>query len=455
MTPSELRKIIECGETSKIQFKQDFTNPKQLATEMVALANAKDGSILFGIQDKLGEIIGLDYQAIQTISTELGNTTMDLVRPAIYVSTEAIEIKKKKILIANIAEGTNKPYKDLNGTIWVKQADDKRKLTDNTEILNLFQDSQKFQPELEAIKGSSYKDIEVAYLNEYFQTVYGKPKESFDKPITQLLQSIGAMTASGEVTNAGMLFFGRQPQMFLKTFMIKAVAFYGDNIGETEYRDSRDIQGTIPWMYREAISFIKANLPHRQKGQSFNSIGKIDVPEIVLEELLQNALVHINLLEPASIRLLIFSNRIEIVNPGSLFGNLTVEEIKLGVSKLRNPLIASFCSKTLVYRGLGSGIIRVLREDIKIDFENNPTTDEFKATIWLTDTKVSKKPTLKEQELQILKYLELNGNSKAKDIASHIELSIPQTKTYLYRLVNKERVVPNGTVKNRTYSLKK
>lgn len=179
---------------------------------MVAFANAKGGSILFGIQDKLGKIIGLDYQAIQTISTELGNTATDLVRPSIYVSTEVIEIKKKKILIVNIAEGLNKPYKDLNGTIWVKQAADKRKLTDNTEILNLFQDSQKFQPESEAIKGSSYKDIEVAYLNEYFQTVYGKPKESFDKPVTQLLQSIGAMTTSGEVTNAGMLFFGRQPQ---------------------------------------------------------------------------------------------------------------------------------------------------------------------------------------------------------------------------------------------------
>ena len=464
MTPSELKKIVLCGETSKVQFKQDFSSSKQIAAEMVAFANSSGGIIIFGVQDKLGKITGLDYQAIQAISATLGNVATDLISPTIYITTETVEIDEKILLVAHISEGSNKPYKDSSGFIWVKQAADKRRITENSEILKLFQESGTFHPESAAIPSTSLKDIEITYLNDFFQEVYGKTKEEFGIPIDALLQSIGVEAKSGELTQTGLLFFGKHPQNFLKTFMIKAVAFYGNNIGETEYRDSRDICGTIPWMFKEAMAFLKANLPHKQAGQSFNSVGKIEIPDVVLEELLQNALVHADLLENSSLKLLVFSDRIEIINPGSLYGGLSVEDIKLGVSKQRNPLIASFCSKTMIYRGLGSGIVRALRADSKIDLESNASINQFKATIWIADTKpklknvnedkTDTKPTLKEYEMLILDYLSSQGTAKAKDIAKHINLSIPQTKTYLYRLVNSGKIIPSGTIKNRTYSVK-
>ena len=381
----DLENNIRCGETSTLQFKQELSSPRQMASEMVAFANSKGGRILFGIKDKTGEILGLRYEDVQRISAELGNIATELCRPVIYLTTEVVEIQGKTVLIANVREGINKPYKDLSGVIWVKQAADKRKLVENSEILGLFQQSQMYLPEESGLIGTSYADLEVAYINDFFQKTYGKPKENFGKPVDAILKSIGVLTQTSEVSKAGMLFFGRNPQLFLKTFKVKAVAYYGNSIGESEYQDSRDIEGTIPNMYRDAMSFLKANLKHEQAGQSFNSVGKTKVPQIVLEELLQNALVHIDLLEPTYIRLLVFSDRIEIINPGSLFGGLTIDEIKLGVSKLRNPLIASFCSKLMVYRGLGSGIIRALGEGVKIDFENNTTINEFKSVIWFSD----------------------------------------------------------------------
>jgi uncharacterized membrane protein YcaP (DUF421 family) len=54
----------------------------------------------------------------------------------------------------------------------------------------------------------------------------------------------------------------------------------------------------------------------------------------------------------------------------------------LGVSRQRNPLIASFASKTMIYRGLGSGIIRVMNENIKVDFVNEESANQFKTIIW-------------------------------------------------------------------------
>lgn len=65
MTLEELHKIIRCGETSRVQFKQKFTTQKQIAEEMVAFANSEGGTILFGIEDKTGSIVGLSYDELQ------------------------------------------------------------------------------------------------------------------------------------------------------------------------------------------------------------------------------------------------------------------------------------------------------------------------------------------------------------------------------------------------------
>ncbi len=66
MTSEELRKLIKCGETSLVQFKQQFTTQKEIAADMIAFANGRGGSILFGVKDKTGEILGLSYDEIQS-----------------------------------------------------------------------------------------------------------------------------------------------------------------------------------------------------------------------------------------------------------------------------------------------------------------------------------------------------------------------------------------------------
>ena len=79
---------------------------------------------------------------------------------------------------------------------------------------------------------------------------------------------------------------------------------------------------------------------------------------------------------------MIVANRIEIISPGCLPGNMTVEGIQLGETFQRNPLLASFCAKTMVYRGLGSGIVRARKDGAKIEFRNDEETNQFIATIW-------------------------------------------------------------------------
>jgi len=130
-------------------------------------------------------------------------------------------------------------------------------------------------------------------------------------------------------------------------------------------------------IYLESMLFFKQNLRHEQKGQNFNSTGILEISEIALEELVQNTLIHRDYTQNSPVRMMIFDNRIEIISPGCLPNNLTVEKIKLGYAVVRNNLLASFSSRLLKYRVFGSGIIRAVENQPGIEFINDEDGNQF------------------------------------------------------------------------------
>ena len=159
------------------------------------------------------------------------------------------------------------------------------------------------------------------------------------------------------------------------------VSFFGNNITGTEYRDSDNIDGSLKELFKKGIVFISRNLKKVQNQKNFNTIGDPEIPLLVFEELLMNALIHRDYFITANIRILIFDNRIEIISPGKLPNNLTVEKIKKGLSIKRNPTLASFAFDVLNFRGIDSGILRALKSYPNITFENNIELEQFKAII--------------------------------------------------------------------------
>ena len=387
MTEQELIELCSLGESTTVQYKLEFTTQKQIAEELVAFANTRGGIIVFGAEDKTGKMVGLTYEQVQYTSRELGNTANDYVRPVIYIETETVKHDGMAYVVAYVKNGAYKPYKDLSGNIWVKQGADKRRVTENAEIRRLLQNSHQYQADADGVEGSSEDDIDTKALDGYFAHVYNKGVDDFKMPRKSVLRNAHITDDLGRLTVAGLMFFAKDPQQFRPQHCIKAVWFYGNHIGGTEYRDSRDITGTIPEMFEEAVRWLKSCLNRPQNGQSFNSVGELEIPEVVLEELVQNALVHLDLLKPAAIRLLVFDNRVEIVNPGCLPDGQTIEEILLGNSDPRNMLLAQFGSNIMPYRGLGSGIPRVMAASSNVELIDRPDGNQFIARIWRTTQK--------------------------------------------------------------------
>ncbi|MGP1544662.1 MAG: RNA-binding domain-containing protein [Candidatus Fimenecus sp.] len=385
MNTIELLNIIALGETSTVQFKELLDNDTSIAAEMIAMSNTKGGIILFGIKDKTGDIRGLEYEQLQATGNRLATIASDFIKPQIFITTEVITIsdvdyRDKNILMVTIPEGCAKPYKDKIGTIWIKQGPDKRRLTDNNEQARLFQQSGILYTDELIVPQTSTTDIDMSKVSQYIAAI--QKQETEEKiEITEILLKNLNILKNGRLTLGGLLFYGKTPQQYRPAFCVKAVSFFGNSIGGTDYRDSKDIIGTIPEMFEESMSFFTSNLHAVQTEQNFNSVGKLEISRIALEELLQNAFVHRDYSKNAPIRIMIFDNRVEIVSPGTLPNSLTVENIKMGNAVVRNNLLVSYCSKLMHYRGFGSGITRALEAQPNIEMINDVEGEQFKVLI--------------------------------------------------------------------------
>ena len=253
-----------------------------------------------------------------------------------------------------------------------------RLLAGGEEMQRMFLNAGLIQADTLPVPGTSVADVDLVAFDAYYRKRFNQPCPEAEH--TASLASLGLLKDQ-QLTLAGVLLFGLQPQRWLPVCMVKAVAFYGNSIGDTQYQDSEDIDGTLSAQFQRSFAFIKRNLHHVQNGRGFNTLGELEVPPIALEELLVNALMHRDYFDSASIRILVFRDRIEIISPGHLPGNLSTEDIQHGKTKRRNPILSEHAAHLLPYRGLGSGIHRAQQAWPQIELQDHRSGNEFRAVV--------------------------------------------------------------------------
>ena len=377
MDVQELQHILANGEDSKHQFKREITRIESLAAELAAFANSGGGRVFIGVEDD-GQVCALTPEQVRQFNQQLSNAATNNVRPPIHPRTENIATDKGTVIVVTVPDGLNKPYMDLQGRVWVKNGSDKRHVTSREEMQRMFLNAGLIQADTLAIPDSTLSDIDNKAFAEYFHKRYGYECTPEQLPVALINMGLAKDT---QMTVAGTLFFAKQPQRWLPVCMIKAVAFYGTSIADVHYQDSEDIYGTLIEQYQRAFSFIKRNLHHVQNDRGFNTLGELEIPAIAIEELLVNALMHRDYFDSASIRVLVFRDRIEIISPGHLPDNISIEEIKQGKTKRRNPVLSEHAAHLLPFRGLGSGIHRALAAWPHIELQDHKNGNEFNAIL--------------------------------------------------------------------------
>ena len=382
METLELIEILSRGEDSLHQFKLDFSNANALAAEMVAFSNSAGGRIFIGVHDS-GEVKGLSAEDIARLNQLVSNVSANNVRPAINPITENVSHPNGLVMLVTIPEGISKPYmvaQDGNLLIWVKKGADKRRANDREEIQRLFQQAGLVHADEMPVSRLGVADLDLDYFERFFQQQFGESIADANQPLPQLLTNMNLMH-DDRLNLAGALLFAKSPEFALPAFIVKAVAYVGIAIEGEEYQDSRDIKGKMADVFQQTLSFVLANTRAVQGEQGFNSPGQSEIPRIVWEELIANALIHRDYFISAPVRIFVFDDRVEIISPGHLPNNLTVANIKAGNSNIRNPIIASFASKLLPYKGLGSGLLRALRAWPDIELMDDREGNLFKAIV--------------------------------------------------------------------------
>jgi len=380
METEELLAIIARDEDSRHQFKANIHNASSIGAEMVAFSNSAGGLILIGVNNGDGSRSGLTRDDIGPINQVIANAATNNVRPPINPVTENIQLPDGIVIVIHIEQGVSKPYMDTNGYIWVKNGSDKRRVTAREELQRMFQEAALIHADEIPVGNSSVADIDQEFFDAFFEKEFSERVEQQNIPRAQLLENMN-LAKNGTLNMSGMLLFAARPQVRLPVFIVKAVAFPGVNIEDEHYIDSQDISGKLSDVFQKALGFVLTNIRHIQNQQGFNSVGEPEIPRIVFEELIANALIHRDYFVSAPIKVLVFADRIEIVSPGHLPNNLTIENIKMGNSNVRNPILASFAPKLLPYKGLGSGIKRALKAYPDIEFVDDRDGNCFKAII--------------------------------------------------------------------------
>jgi predicted HTH transcriptional regulator len=383
MTGQELLEIINGGESSRVQFKERLPHQDSLAHELIAFSNSKGGIIIIGVNDKTGAINGLSFSEIQQINQQLVNIASQKVYPPVCITTETVKVNDSRLIVVNIEEGSSKPYKDSNGITYIKNGSDKRKVTSNNELARLLREGGSLYAEEILVNGSSTKDIDLKQFGFFLVRKYNKQLEdlkSEDISIDQILENSN-LAKNGAFFLTGLLLFSTKRHFYYPQFSVQCVSVDGAIIGNTFSDNENILEGTLPDVFNGAMSFIGRNMKKIPEADSFNSPTKWEIPHEVFEELLVNALVHRDYFISSTVKIYMFSDRVEIVSPGKLPNSLTVETIKNGISILRNPILLSTVQYMLPYKGLGTGIRRSYSLYPDIIMENNINENQFKVII--------------------------------------------------------------------------
>ncbi|MBZ0178682.1 MAG: ATP-binding protein [Melioribacteraceae bacterium] len=120
MTNKELIKLIDGGENLRVEFKQRFSEYDKIAKEIIAFANTKGGTIIFGVNDDK-TLCGIHSE--KSITELVNQTIEEYCTPKPKFSFNFFEINGYELVSVEVSESDNKP---------VRIQDYKKKLDLNT-----------------------------------------------------------------------------------------------------------------------------------------------------------------------------------------------------------------------------------------------------------------------------------------------------------------------------------
>lgn len=380
MLPVELEQLVrdivrQRCERQNIELKRAAKGtPERLYDTLSSFSNQTGGGIiLFGIDEKNNFALTGVYDA-QDLQTQVTNQALQMqpvVRPLFTVA----EIDGKTIVSAEISECDlfEKPcfYQGagrMRGA-YVRVGDADLPMTEY-EIYSYEVFKRKIQDELRVVERADSEDFNSDTLDEYFIHVKKKKPNLASQPKEKILKLQGLLD-NQKPTVAGLMLLGEYPQAYFPQLSIIAMVVDGTEIGQLgeqgeRFIDDQRIEGSIPQMLESAVAFVRRNSRNATIiDETGKRVDRTEYPMMAVREIILNALVHRDYsihTENSPIRVILYQDRLEVENPGGLYGRITLDDLGKMAADTRNPFLAGGLEVLLGTENRFSGIPTVMQE---------------------------------------------------------------------------------------------
>lgn len=371
ITEDELQKLISNMESDWIERTTSIREDK-LGPAICALSNdfpnhKHAGYILLGVNDD-GKLAGMNWtdEQLQSIGAIKSNGNI-LPPPSIIVSS-VFKFAEGDVVVITVNPSKYPPVR-YKGVCWIRIGPRRSIATTEEErMLSERRASYARTYDLLPVIGATIDDMAI----DYFQSTYlpnAIDKETLrnnGRTIQEQLASLRFFDLKENCpTNAGILIFGLNPEYFLPGAYIQYIKFQGEEM-TSKIDFEKKFSGALVTELQVIDDFIKNNIIKERpiKGNSFKEYIIRNYPYWALRELVMNAIMHRSYESNAPIYIYEFSNRIEIINPGGLFGDVNAQNFP-NASDYRNVVLAEAIKNLGYVNKFNYGVKQAINELIK------------------------------------------------------------------------------------------
>lgn len=316
----------------------------------------------------------------------------------------------------------------------------------------------------EICRSASWKDIDEAKVRWFLRRA--KEKRNFPLPENTPIKDVFIhlnLLKEGKLTNAAILLFGKDPHKFHLQAETKCLQLLGTEV-EKPFPSYHIYSGNIFDQIDRAVLFVLSSikLPVIQQEHTAQASRPPEIPMFVIQEAIVNALAHRNYNDTSGVQVMVFIDRVEIWNSGSLPSQLTIPDLKKPHRSFPgNPLLAEVLYLADYIQKAGSGTIEMVKQCKRTglpepEFVNNRGY-EFRIILGrdiLTES-VLTKLGLNQRQLKAIKFVKIEGKITNTEYKKLTGASKPTASRDLNQLANKSILIKIGaTGKGTLYRLK-
>ena len=314
-----------------------------------AFANMTGGTLIIGVDDK-GSPVGV--KNAKKLLEDLPNKIINKLGITPSITTAR---KDKKDIIHIKVSPSSVPI-SYDGRYYIRSGSTTQKLKGSKLMDFLLKKTGKTWDDISI--EASFSDIDVSVVEDFKNLAKNRiPAVSKMDSVKKIFRNLDLIAEDENLTNAGILLFGKEPQRFF----ISAKTRVGRFKTSVDIIDTVIITGNLFRQVEVTVEAIKKHLSVRFEIKGIQRKDIWDYPIEAIREAVVNALIHKDYSSTAEIQIRIYDDKIWIWNPGTLPPQLTIDDLKKEHSSYpRNPLVANAFYLAGLIERWGSGTKRIV-----------------------------------------------------------------------------------------------